>query len=105
MMTMIRVSRSIEKIFLTGAFLRSSMTLGTTFHVHFGDVGQKRAPPPTRGASTATATATATAMRRGMRAHVVALRFVRSRAVRCEESTRTVVASASRRRRDDPPPA
>ena len=48
-------------------------------------------------ASTATATATARAMRRGMRAHVVAPRFVRSRAVRCEESTRTVVASASRR--------
>lgn len=46
------------------------------------------------------------AMRRAMRAHVVAPRFVRSRAVRCEESrSRVASASASRRRRDDPPPS
>ena len=80
------------------------MTLGTTFHVHFGHVGQKRAPPPTRvdgdGDRDRARDATGDARTR-RRASV---RSLARRSVRGIDSNRRRVGFASRRRRDDPPP-
>jgi hypothetical protein len=110
---MIRVGRSIEKIFLSSGFLtfqydsrnhllREWWPCGT-------DTDTRAAAEPTRVDGDGDGDRDRDrAMRRAMRAHVVAPRFVRSRAVRCEESRSRVAsasASASRRRRDDPPPS